>query len=698
MALLTEHPLWLAIFAVLLGVGYALFLYHKNRSIIFEKKPRIVMATLRGLAITLIAFLLLAPMLKMTVKKTEKPIILVAIDNSESIRSNKDSAFYKSDYPKQVQQVVNELKKNYEVKTYLVGDEDHLVSDNEELNISLDDKSTNLSSIFDQVNMLYATCNVGAMVMLSDGIFNNGASPYYKSEKTNFPVYTVGLGSTELSTDLFVSDIVHNRQALKGNFFPVEVKVAANKLSGKAATLTISEGNEELFKKTITINGNRHFETVRLSIEAKNAGIHHYKVDLTDLEGEITHKNNHGSFYVEVVESKEKVAIVYNAPHPDVAAMREALELTDNYNIDVQSVDAFTASPSDYSLIILHQLPSQKNSAANLISQIRKSGTSALYIVGPQTNLSTFNTLNTGVTITQSKSLTNNAMPTFNDNFTAFTFSEEARKMLVHYPPVKTTFGTYKTAVSANIFMYQKISGVDTKYPLIVFNSQNGVRTGVITGTGFWSWKMYNFLHAENHDAFNEVIDKTVLYLATKGDKSQFRITHPSIFAENAAIEFDAELYNDSYELINESDIKMVITDSEGKPYESQFSKQNNSYHLNMGELPVGNYTWTATTQLGNKKLQKSGRFSVQEILIETANLVADHDLLKSMSNATNGKFFTKDQISKVVGEIKANDNIKTIASYKKKYAMMLNSPWYLIAIVLLFGAEWFLRKWHGGY
>lgn len=698
MALLTEHPLWLAIFAVLLGVGYALFLYHKNRSIIFEKGPRIVMATLRGLAITLIAFLLLAPMLKMTVKKTEKPIILVAVDNSESIRSNKDSAFYKSDYPKQVQQMVNELKKNYEVKTYLIGDEDQLVSDNQELNISLTDKSTNLSSIFDQVNMLYATCNVGAMILLSDGIFNTGASPYYKSEKSNFPVYTVGLGSTELSTDLFVSDIVHNRQALKGNFFPVEVKVAANKLSGKAATLTISEGNEELFKKTITINGNRHFETVRLSIEAKSAGIHHYKVDLTDLDGEITHKNNHSSFYVEVVESKEKVAIVYNAPHPDVAAMREALELTDNYDIDVQSVDAFNAAPSDYSLIILHQLPSQKNSAANLISQIRKSGTSTLYIVGPQTNLSTFNTLNTGVTITQSKSLTNNAMPTFNDNFTAFTFSEEARKMLVHYPPVKTTFGTYKTAVSANIFMYQKISGVDTKYPLIVFNSQNGVRTGVITGTGFWSWKMYNFLHAENHDAFNEVIDKTVLYLATKGDKSQFRITHPSIFAENAAIEFDAELYNDSYELINESDIKMVITDSEGKPYESQFSKQNNSYHLNMGELPVGNYTWTATTQLGNKKLQKSGRFSVQEILIETANLVADHDLLKSMSNATNGKFFTKDQISKVVGEIKANDNIKTIASYKKKYSMLLNSPWYLIAIILLFGAEWFLRKWHGGY
>ena len=130
----------------------------------------------------------------------------------------------------------------------------------------------------------------------------------------------------------------------------------------------------------------------------------------------------------------------------------------------------------------------------------------------------------------------------------------------------------------------------------------------------------------------------------------------------------------------------------------SQFSKQNKGYYLTMGELPVGNYTWTATTQIGGRRFDKTGRFTVQEIMLETANLVADHDLLKSISSATNGKFFAKEDISKVANEIKHNDNIKSIASYKKKYAMMLNSPWYLAAIVLLLGIEWFLRKWNGGY
>jgi hypothetical protein len=698
MALLTEFPLWLVIFVILLGAGYACFLYFRNNTVVFEKVPRIVMACLRGVAMSLLAFLLLAPMLKMVRKQVDKPLILVAVDNSESVVSGKDSAYYRTEYAKQVQEMISELEKSYEVKTYKIGDEDALLGDDEQLHLDFSDKSSNLASLFDQVDMVYANRNIGAMVLLTDGIFNTGTNPYYKAEKADFPVYTVGLGNTELTTDFFIAGINHNKQALKGNMFPVEIKLAANRLSGRAAEVTVKEGSEQIYSKKLTLSGNRYFETVKFSIEAKNTGIHHYKVDITELDGEVTHKNNHTQFFVEVVDSREKVAIVYNSPHPDIAAMKEALELTDNYDVQVSSIAEFSGKPSDYSLVILHQLPSTTNSAANLLTQIRQSGTSALYILGPQTNLTTFNGLNVGMSVVQSKSLTNNAMPSYNDNFTSFTFSEDSRQMLSKFPPIKTIFGNYKTSVSANVFLYQKISGVDTKYPLVVFSSHNGARSGVVAGTGFWSWKLYNYMHAGNHDAFNEVIDKMVLYLAAKGDKSQFRVQHAAIFAENAPVEFSAELYNDSYELINEPDIKMVIKGSGDTTYEAQFSKQNNGYYLNVGELPVGNYTWTATTQAGKRKLEKSGRFSIQEVMLETANLVADHDLLKSISTATNGQFFPKENLNRIVNEIKQNDQIKPIASYRKHYSMLLNSYWYLIAIVLLLGIEWFLRKWNGGY
>lgn len=697
MSLLTQYPLWLAIFAVLLGIGYALFLYFRNNNVVFEKRSRIIMASLRGVAMALLAFLLLAPMLKMIRKQTDKPVIIFAIDNSESIASGKDADFYTKEYPKQLQKLVSDLGKQYDVDAYLVGDE-NLLADNEKVNVDFSDKSTNLSALFDDISLLYSNRNVGAVVMLTDGIYNIGSNPYYAAQRVNFPVYTVGLGSDEQATDLFIADIVHNKEVLKGNRAPVEVKVQAGKLSGKTAKLTVSDDKGEVFSKTLQISGNQYFETVSFLVDAGQTGLKKFRVDLDELDGEVTHKNNHAQFFIRVIESKDKIAIVYDAPHPDVAAIRSALELSENYELTVSSVDEFKANPSEFGLIILHQLPSQKHPASSLLSQIRQSGVSSLYIIGTQTDLNAFNGLNTGLQITQSKNMTNNATASYNSNFMLFSFSEEAQQLLPTLPPLQTPFGTYKAAVSSNLFMSQRISGVETKYPLFLFNDVNGAKTGVISGTGLWSWKVYDYVNNQNHDAFNEILNKTALFLVAKNDKSPFRVRHNAVFAENAPVEFSAELHNESGELLNTPDVKLTIKGSGDTTYDAQFSKQNNAYYLNMGELPVGTYTWTAKTQLGNKTYEKSGSFSVQEIFVETANLVADFDLLKSVAQTSGGKFFARNELEKVAKEIKANDNIKPVASYQKKYSMLLNSPWYLAAIVLLLGIEWFLRKWHGGY
>lgn len=697
MSLLTQYPLWLAIFAVLLGVGYALFLYFRNDNVAFEKRSRIVMASLRGLAMTLLAFLLLAPMLKMIRKQTDKPVIIFSIDNSESVKSGKDADFYTAEYPKQLQKIIDELAKDYDVDAYLVGDENKS-ADKTNAAPDFSDKSTNLSSLFDDISLLYANRNVGAVVMLTDGIYNSGANPFYAAQKTNFPVYTVGLGSDEQATDLLIADIVHNKEVLKGNRAPVEVKIQAGKLAGKTAKLTVSGDKGEVFSKTLQISGNQYFETVSFLVDAEQPGLKKFRVDLDELDGEVTHKNNHAQFIIRVIESKDKIAIVYDAPHPDVAAIRSALELSENYDVVVKSVDEFKDNPSDFGLVILHQLPSSKHPASSLLSQIRKSGVSSLYIIGTQTDLNAFNGLNTGLQITQSKNMTNNATAAYNSNFMLFSFSEEAQQLLPTLPPLQSPFGTYKAAVSANLFMKQRISGVETNYPLFLFNDVNGAKTGVISGTGLWSWKVYDYVNTQNHDAFNEIVNKTALFLVAKNDRSPFRVRHNAVFAENAPVEFSAELYNESGELLNTPDVKLTVKGSGDTTYDAQFSKQNNAYYLNMGELPVGTYTWTAKTQLGNKSYEKSGSFSVQEIFVETANLVANHDLLRSIAQTSNGKYFDRSEMEKVVKEIKANDNIKPVASYQKKYSMLLNSPWYLAAIVLLLGIEWFLRKWHGGY
>ena len=471
MSLLTQYSLWFLPLCLLIGAGYAMLLYFKSTNLELEKKSRIIMSCLRGLAVSLICFLLLAPMLKMVMKDLDKPLIIFAVDNSESVVLSKDSAFYRNDYPKQLDQLVKSFGDKYDVRVYSVGEKNQLQEGENIDFLNFTEKSTDLSSVFDDVAMLYGNRNIGSMIMLSDGIVNTGSNPYYKASSVAYPVYTVGLGSTETTTDLLFAGINHNKQALKGNYFPVEIKVAANQLANNNITLTLTEGNEVLMSKNMTINSRKFFETVSANIQATTKGLHKYKLTLTELDGEITHLNNIAYFYVEVIDSREKIAIVYNGPHPDVAAIKSALESTENYEVTVSSIQDFRASVDDYSLIILHQLPSVGQPAANLLAQIEKTGTSSLFIVGSQTNLSAFNNINTGISIQQNKNLFNNAVPLFNENFTAFTFSEEARQLLPKLPPVTTIFGDYKSMVASNVFLYQKINNVNTQKKRIVTGS-----------------------------------------------------------------------------------------------------------------------------------------------------------------------------------------------------------------------------------
>ena len=135
---------------------------------------------------------------------------------------------------------------------------------------------------------MYANQNVGAMVLVSDGIYNTGSNPQYQAERLKFPVYTVLAGDTTVQTDLRIAGIIHNSQTFLGNYFPVEIKVAATHLAGNKAMLKVLEGENEVFNKTIDIRGNQHFETVKLTLNAKAKGTQKYRVELTELDGEVT--------------------------------------------------------------------------------------------------------------------------------------------------------------------------------------------------------------------------------------------------------------------------------------------------------------------------------------------------------------------------------------------------------------------------
>src|SRR3546814_17705723 len=109
-----------------------------------------------------------------------------------------------------------------------------------------------------------------------------------------------------------------------------------------------------------------------------------------------------------------------------------------------------------------------------------------------------------------------------------------------------------------------------------------------------------------------------------------------SIFSENEEVTFTAELYNESYEAVTSPDVRLEIKNEKGQTFPYIFSKGNDRYHLNAGILPPGEYTYTATVQLGTEKSTASGNFVITPQPAEELDTPTTHQTLHSTAKISD--------------------------------------------------------------
>jgi hypothetical protein len=117
---------------------------------------------------------------------------------------------------------------------------------------------------------------------------------------------------------------------------------------------------------------------------------------------------------------------------------------------------------------------------------------------------------------------------------------------------------------------------------------------------------------------------------------------------------------------------------------------------LDAGALPAGEYSYDASTKLGNQTLTAKGRFTVKPLNLETRQSAADHKLLAAIAKQSGGQMLMPSQIGQLAGLIRKNDNIKTVVYEDKHYSDLVDVKWVFIVILALLSAEWFMRKREG--
>lgn len=693
--LITEHSLLWIVPCIFVSALYSWLLYRSDSRL--SDMPRLVVHLLRILrfvTVFALAFFLLSPMLKYLTSTIQKPLIIFALDNTESIPLCKDSVYYRDRFYDEIKTAVKELGDDYETEILAFGDD---VRATDSLNYK--DKSTGFSSLFGFLQATYPNRNTGALILASDGLYNSGLNPLYLQHGLNCPLYTVMLGDTSTYKDISIIDLFYNKVAYKNSVVTVKAIIQAKKSSNNNVTAKITANGKTVAEVSRKITSGNGIEEFLFEIRPGSAGLHRYGLYVTPVEDEFTTKNNYREFVIEVVDSKQKILLLVNSPHPDAGAIKTALETNPDYEITYSVAETFKGNVSDYNLVILHQLPSKNFSASQIIQSAVNARISMLFVIGSQTSVSSFNRMETGLLINQTSQKYEETYPVYQDDFVLFRLHGETQQLLNELPPLNAPFGDYKISPGAHVLFQQKIKSVSTSKPLMLFfDNYMETKVGIICGEGIWRWRLKDYYENFSHDIFNNLINQTTQYLSLKFRKEKFMVFHKNIYRENENIQITAELYNDNFEPVNEPEALCDITNDNNIRFPFSFDRAGVFYVLNSGKFPPGEYSFSASAQLGKKKYEKSGRFVVSPINTESFQLKADLRLMEQLALRNNGKCFSKNAIMDMVKEIKKNPDINSVSFSEKKLLELIDFKIIFFIVILLLTIEWFFRKFYGTY
>jgi len=695
--IILQYDSWYIALCLLLGILYASFLYFKQKNL-KDKNPILVwsLSILRFLTVSAISLLLLSPLFKFISEQKSKPVIVIAQDYSASLQNS-----YTSEKLKQINSKIHEFKaklnSKYDIQEFALGSNIY-----PGLKDSFNYKSTNISGFIDYLNQAFGSEELAGVVLSTDGIYNEGKNPDYLDMEFNAPIYTIALGDTTEQKDAKISEIYFNDIAFLDDQIAIKVDIQSRNYSGKKAKLALYSVSDKgklnlVDSKSISIDKDVFYKQLFFLVKADKPGNIHYRLVISKMKNEVSYKNNIKDIYIQVIDSRIKILLLANSPHPDLGAIKDILTSNKNYELAIKfKADSYKSEL--YDLIIYYNLPSDYFNITQIQQKANRLHIPEFFIYGSQTNQNKFNSSQNLVEIKGNSTSSNEVQAIVNKDFKLFLTDDFAKNGIDRFPPLLAPFGEYKVAPDTRVLLYQKINKIETKYPLLITNTGIKKRMAILLGTNIFKWRLFDYLQHGNIDVVKTLLNQITQYLTVKKDKSQWRVkVDKNLYYDTDPIQINAELYNDNFELINKPEAFIKIIDAKSKEFDFVFTRTDNSYSLNTGQFPAGNYHYIATVNYNGKTLTKKGEFDIQAKDLEKFDLVAKTGVLKKLSSKTDGKMYFDSQIDQLISDL-SQKNAKPIIYYGKSTKKVIDFKWLFFLFLSLLTIEWFIRRYNGTF
>jgi len=673
---MTTNTILLILLSVLIAGGLSFFQYYfrtKNKS-----RTNLLLAFLRFFSIFGILLLLINPKITTNTFEIAKTPLPIVVDNSSSIAELKANETALEVYKKLISS--KELQDKFEVQSYQFSNEFEL-SDN----FSFKGTQTNLDEVAKNLKSINKNTAFPAII-LTDGNQTSG-NDYVYSFNPNNKVFPVVLGDTTTFLDLKINQLNVNKYAFHKNKFPVEVFLQYSGNKNITADFSISQGNSVLSKQSVSFSSSKKATVLNLLLPADKVGVQVFKASLTSKEAEKNTYNNIKNFAVEVIDQKSEVAIVSTINHPDIGALKRAIETNLQRKVTIVNPNKIN-SLQDYNVLILYQPTGEfksvfeANKTANLNTWI---------VTGTNTD---FNFLNQQQDIIQFKmsNQKEDYLSDFSSQFNLFAIDNIGFENL---PPLQNAFGNLTVKGNIDVLLSSRIRNVNTNMPLLAYSENQGKRNAFLLGENIWKWRLQSHIDNQSYEKFDVFIDKTIQFLASNNARKSLVVNHESFYNSGEAIEITAQYFNKNYEFDENARLTISLTNKKTKQTKNyDLLKSNNSYKVNLDGLSAGEYSFKVVE--AKSKNTYNGFFEVLDFDIEKQFVNPDLSKLTQLASQTQGKVFHPNQVDELIKSLVQNEDYKAVQKAIVKKTPLVDWIWLLIFIAITLAAEWFIRKYHG--
>ncbi|OEY71454.1 hypothetical protein [Salegentibacter salarius] len=663
--------------AAIFALGFAFFQYlYKSKK---RGKDAYILFALRFLSVFVLLLLLINPKFTFTSYTLEKPNLVLAVDDSESIKHLAQEDMLKS--------ILEKLKSNqkinqrFELVQYNFGNDLKAGESNE-----FNESETNIFSALESVKEL-SRGKETAIALISDGNQTSGRNFQYFKPNDNTNIYPIVVGDTTKYLDVELSRLNVNNYAFLNNRFPVEAFISYSGEQSINTRFLIKAGKNTIYSENISLDSENNSTIIQAELSASKLGVLSYEAEIVPLETEKNTANNAKSFAVEVIDERTEILLISAIPHPDLGAIKKAIETNKQRQLDIKYIQDDVLNIENYQLVILYQPTS---GFASVFEELDDNNRNHLIISGTKTNWNFLNNIQDFVR----KDFTNQMQEIFavkNPNFNQFQFEEVG---FSEFPPLEDKFG--KISVESNSLesiYFQEIENVETSQPLIAIQGSGQNKNAFIFGENIWRWRSTSFLENKSFEKFDNFFGKLIQNLASAKQRERLTLDYKSFYYENESVKLSANFFDQNYQFAPNANLNISVEDSL-KNIESQFILKNNAYEVDLGSLAPGTYDFKITEK--GTQLSRSGSFEIIAYNIEQKFISANKNAMEALAKNSETKVYYPNQIQELINGLLSTDKYKPVQKSQQKNVPLIDWCYLLFLLVSILAAEWFFRKYKG--